>query len=191
MTPNTSSRRSRFTGHADILILLGASLWVIAQFLPATVRPDLLDDGVYSTAGLDYTLFAWSLALSASSAALSIAILLAESANVWFLIAIIGLGFGRRTLASASASLATVGCLVGIVTLVVQTHATNSVERIVSVEPGTWVWLAGTVVVTVAVHGWAHEPGHVGSEEATVAPPSPPVSPERFWDGTRWVEDRA
>ena len=133
----------------DPLVLLGLGLWVVAQVLPAYSRPPLLGPDANTTMGWQATLGAWDLAFLGGSWA----ILIAWTANIWFLIAVVSLWRRHPSLALVSASAAAACSTTGMWVLLRGGLPESSWPNAVISEIGigSWAWFASTVVTVLGV----------------------------------------
>ena len=138
---------------ADRVVLFGVVLWVVAQILPAYTTPGLLEP-TNTVEGYRATLAAWALAPFAGhfDPVGGLAILVAWTANIWLVIALVSLARHHHGAALVLAVVAAGCAAVGMwVLLAGGFPEIYSFAAITEVGLGSWVWLASILAVVAGL----------------------------------------
>ena len=138
---------------ADRVVLFGVVLWVVAQILPAYTTPGLLEP-TNTVEGYRATLGAWSLAIwvAHGDPIAAFALLIAWSANIWLVIALVFLARHHHGAALVLAVVAAGCAAVGMwVLLAGGFPEIYSFAAITEVGLGSWVWLASILAVVAGL----------------------------------------
>lgn len=137
-------RTGRFGSRSDALVFVGLCLWLVAQALPAYTTAAYLSDEPNLVWGVVATLLAWIHFFFVPGVS-GLLITFAWSANVWLALAVLARWRWPEWMVPFAA-LAEVACAVGIGILVAG-GVPEAGGHITEVGVGSWLWMAGTLIV--------------------------------------------